>query len=181
MHFMQVKSDKTGFGIVLILFSTLLFGSYDVWSKLMGGVRTFFQGWTRGLIISSVLLISSSRKPRQPVPWLLSNECQLLATCHKLLVLTLTILKTAVRTVGAAALKHHARAALGAALGTVCNHTASLSRFFHPFSARFLLSFFSIIIAVGSREDLMDFSRSGIKHLAFVANPGGIPVKLVEV
>lgn len=43
-------------GIILILFSSLLFGSYGVWAKLIGsGMGVFFQGWSRGLIIALVL------------------------------------------------------------------------------------------------------------------------------
>ena len=36
----------------LVLLSALMFGSYGVWSRLMGGhFSPFYQGWTRGLII----------------------------------------------------------------------------------------------------------------------------------
>ena len=39
-------------GILLILISSLMFGSYGVWSKLIGGdFGNFYQGWTRALII----------------------------------------------------------------------------------------------------------------------------------
>lgn len=41
----------------LVLLSALMFGSYGLWSRLMGGYfEPFFQGWTRGLII--LLLIT---------------------------------------------------------------------------------------------------------------------------
>ncbi len=45
-------------GVVLILVSALMFASYGIWSRLMGtsDFGSFFQGWTRGLIIALVLL-----------------------------------------------------------------------------------------------------------------------------
>ena len=44
-------------GIILILISALMFGSYGVWSRLMGdSFGVFYQGWTRALIISIALL-----------------------------------------------------------------------------------------------------------------------------
>ncbi|NQV89398.1 MAG: DMT family transporter [Parcubacteria group bacterium] len=44
-------------GLVLILISALMFGSYGVWSKLIGdSFGDFYQGWTRGLILTVVLL-----------------------------------------------------------------------------------------------------------------------------
>ena len=44
------------YGIVLILIASLLFGSYGVWAKLIGGdMGVFFQGWSRGLIIALAL------------------------------------------------------------------------------------------------------------------------------
>ncbi|MEK7505671.1 MAG: hypothetical protein AAB597_02140 [Patescibacteria group bacterium] len=43
------------YGVVLILLSSLLFGSYGVWTKLIGDdMGIFFQGWSRGLIIALV-------------------------------------------------------------------------------------------------------------------------------
>ena len=43
-------------GILLILLSTLMFGSYGVWSKLIGSsFGPFYQGWTRGLILTVIL------------------------------------------------------------------------------------------------------------------------------
>lgn len=48
---------QTNKGILLILFSTLMFGSYGVWSKLIGSsLGALFQGWTRGLALSVVLI-----------------------------------------------------------------------------------------------------------------------------
>jgi drug/metabolite transporter (DMT)-like permease len=44
-------------GILMILFASILFGSYGVWSKLIGAdMGVFFQGWSRGLIIILALL-----------------------------------------------------------------------------------------------------------------------------
>ncbi len=48
--------NKT-YGIILILVSSLLFGSYGVWAKLIGdGMDPFYQGWSRAVII--LLLIT---------------------------------------------------------------------------------------------------------------------------
>jgi drug/metabolite transporter (DMT)-like permease len=44
-------------GISLILTSALMFGSYGVWSKLIGdSFGVFFQSWTRALAVSIILL-----------------------------------------------------------------------------------------------------------------------------
>jgi drug/metabolite transporter (DMT)-like permease len=44
-------------GILFVLISTLMFGSYGLWSKLIGdSFGVFYQGWTRALLISIVLL-----------------------------------------------------------------------------------------------------------------------------
>jgi drug/metabolite transporter (DMT)-like permease len=44
-------------GIAMIIIAALMFGSYGIWSRLMGdSFDTFFQGWTRALIISIILL-----------------------------------------------------------------------------------------------------------------------------
>ena len=44
-------------GIIFIIISALMFGSYGVWSKLIGNsFGNFYQGWTRALIIVIVLL-----------------------------------------------------------------------------------------------------------------------------
>ncbi len=43
-------------GIYLVLLSSLMFGSYGIWSRLMGDFfDPFYQGWTRGLIILLIL------------------------------------------------------------------------------------------------------------------------------
>jgi len=48
--------NKQARGIILILISTLMFGSYGVWSKLIGDdFGNFYQGWTRALIIVVLL------------------------------------------------------------------------------------------------------------------------------
>lgn len=47
---------KYTYGVTLILISSLLFASYGVWAKLIGGdMGVFFQGWSRGLIIALAL------------------------------------------------------------------------------------------------------------------------------
>lgn len=44
-------------GIILILIASLAFGSYGVWAKLMGSdFGSFYQGWTRALIIVVLVL-----------------------------------------------------------------------------------------------------------------------------
>ena len=44
-------------GILFIVISALMFGSYGLWSRLIGNsFGIFYQGWTRALIISIVLL-----------------------------------------------------------------------------------------------------------------------------
>lgn len=44
-------------GIIFIIISTMMFGSYGLWSKLIGNsFEPFYQGWTRGLILTIVLL-----------------------------------------------------------------------------------------------------------------------------
>lgn len=50
-------NNKPTKGIQLILLSTICFGSYGVWSRLMGdSFGPFFQGWSRSLIICLLLL-----------------------------------------------------------------------------------------------------------------------------
>jgi len=47
---------KTTRGATLILISSLMFGSYGVWSRLMGqDFGIFYQGWTRALVIVIIL------------------------------------------------------------------------------------------------------------------------------
>lgn len=49
-------NSKRTRGIQLILLSTICFGSYGVWSRLMGDTfAPFYQGWTRALIICLLL------------------------------------------------------------------------------------------------------------------------------
>lgn len=44
-------------GALLILISTLMFGTYGAWSRLIGdSFGVFYQGWTRALIIAVILL-----------------------------------------------------------------------------------------------------------------------------
>lgn len=44
-------------GVVLIFLSAVMFGSYGVWSRLIGDdFGNFYQGWTRALIITVILL-----------------------------------------------------------------------------------------------------------------------------
>ncbi len=48
---MQKTAQQT-YGSLMALFSALFFGSYGVWSRLIGDdMENFFQGWTRALII----------------------------------------------------------------------------------------------------------------------------------
>lgn len=50
-----MKDSKKG--IILILIAALMFGSYGVWSKLIGtSFGDFYQAWTRALIITIILL-----------------------------------------------------------------------------------------------------------------------------
>jgi drug/metabolite transporter (DMT)-like permease len=43
-------------GLIFILLSTIMFGSYGVWSRLIGNsFGVFYQGWTRTLLISLIL------------------------------------------------------------------------------------------------------------------------------
>ncbi|OGG38411.1 hypothetical protein A3I34_03085 [Candidatus Jorgensenbacteria bacterium RIFCSPLOWO2_02_FULL_45_12] len=47
---------KTTRGVALVLISALMFGSYGIWSRLIGGnFGIFYQGWTRALIIAIIL------------------------------------------------------------------------------------------------------------------------------
>jgi len=44
-------------GIIFIIISALMFGSYGLWSKLLGdSFDPFYQGWTRGFILAVFLL-----------------------------------------------------------------------------------------------------------------------------
>ena len=45
-------------GSIFILLSAFFFGTYGVWSKMMGGIfDDFFQGWTRAIIIVAILSV----------------------------------------------------------------------------------------------------------------------------
>ncbi len=44
-------------GVLLVFISTIMFGSYGVWSRLMGeSFGVFYQAWTRALIIAIILI-----------------------------------------------------------------------------------------------------------------------------
>ncbi|MSR86115.1 DMT family transporter [Candidatus Woesearchaeota archaeon] len=44
-------------GMIFIILAALMFGSYGIWSRLIGdSFGVFYQGWTRGLIIALILL-----------------------------------------------------------------------------------------------------------------------------
>jgi len=51
------KNTKHGMGVSLVLLSSLMFGSYGIWSRLMGSsdFGVFYQGWSRALIIILIL------------------------------------------------------------------------------------------------------------------------------
>lgn len=52
-----VKTRTKNYGASLVLLSALMFGSYGVWSRLIGNAMgNFFQGWTRALIILILLV-----------------------------------------------------------------------------------------------------------------------------
>jgi drug/metabolite transporter (DMT)-like permease len=52
-----MKKISINRGILLVLISALMFGSYGVWSKLIGdSFGPFYQGWTRGLILTLILI-----------------------------------------------------------------------------------------------------------------------------
>ncbi len=47
-----MANNKNGLGGLLVLMSSIMFGSYGLWSRLIGNAMgSFFQGWTRALII----------------------------------------------------------------------------------------------------------------------------------
>ncbi len=53
----HITNQKTVKGLSLVLLSSLMFGTYGIWSRLMGdSFAVFYQGWTRGLIITLLLL-----------------------------------------------------------------------------------------------------------------------------
>jgi len=52
-----MNNKKENYGYLIIILSALMFGSYGVWSRLMGdSFDSFFQGWTRALIILILLV-----------------------------------------------------------------------------------------------------------------------------
>lgn len=52
-----MENKSKNYGTVLVLLSALMFGSYGVWSRLIGSTMgNFFQGWTRAAIILILLL-----------------------------------------------------------------------------------------------------------------------------
>lgn len=57
IYIMEKSLNRTK-GIILILISAFMFGSYGIWYRLMGpsGFGAFYQGWTRALIIVFILL-----------------------------------------------------------------------------------------------------------------------------
>src|SRR5258708_30438588 len=79
----EMKSKK---GVILVLLSAVMFGSYGIWARLMGGsFGVFYQGWTRALIIT-ILLFPFLLWKKQIVPikkndrrwfitYLLFNSC----------------------------------------------------------------------------------------------------------
>lgn len=53
----MMDSKNKKFGFLMVFTSALMFGSYGVWSRLMGDYfDNFFQGWTRALIILIFLI-----------------------------------------------------------------------------------------------------------------------------
>lgn len=54
---MAERVHTKNYGAPLVLLSALLFGSYGVWSRLIGdAMGNFFQGWTRAVIILILLI-----------------------------------------------------------------------------------------------------------------------------
>lgn len=44
-------------GVLFLLLSTIMYGSYGIWSRLIGdSMGTLYQGWTRGLLITLILI-----------------------------------------------------------------------------------------------------------------------------
>lgn len=53
----MIPTKQLNRGVLLILISALMFGSYGVWSRLIGdSFGVFYQGWTRAFILSLILL-----------------------------------------------------------------------------------------------------------------------------
>ena len=54
---MESSRLRKTYGSAAVLMSALFFGSYGVWSRLIGAeMGSFFQGWTRALIIVILIL-----------------------------------------------------------------------------------------------------------------------------
>jgi S-adenosylmethionine uptake transporter len=52
----NISKEKSG--VILVLISTIFFGSYGIWAKMIGSsFDPFFQAWVRGIIVVSILLI----------------------------------------------------------------------------------------------------------------------------
>jgi drug/metabolite transporter (DMT)-like permease len=50
------QSSSKNKGLIYILLSTIMFGSYGLWSKLIGNdFGVFYQGWTRTFLIALIL------------------------------------------------------------------------------------------------------------------------------
>ena len=54
---MENNKNRNAYGAGLVFLSTLMFGSYGVWSRLIGDTMgDFFQGWTRALLILIIIV-----------------------------------------------------------------------------------------------------------------------------
>lgn len=52
-----MDNKNKNYGYLMVLVSALMFGSYGVWSRLIGDAfGNFFQGWTRALIILTLII-----------------------------------------------------------------------------------------------------------------------------
>jgi len=53
----EIKTRTKNYGTSLVFLSALMFGTYGIWSRLIGGAMgNFFQGWTRALMILILLI-----------------------------------------------------------------------------------------------------------------------------
>src|SRR3989344_2094175 len=54
---MENNQNRSAYGVGLVFLSTLMFGSYGVWSRLIGDTMgDFFHGWTRALLILIIIV-----------------------------------------------------------------------------------------------------------------------------
>ncbi len=54
---MHMNAEQNKKGVIFILLASLMFGSYGVWSKLIGDdFGVFYQGWVRALILTIILV-----------------------------------------------------------------------------------------------------------------------------